>query len=161
MNLPPDNQQPFINDLIPEARDLFSARLRATAETLMEGVINWGFEVIKHLAIFNGAGLAGATAIAQAAGTDLIAHGLALKAAHFFVFGLMIALVAMISVYFTGIRYLRYFMVRSTHILLNKARLDAANPGRWFWIAVGVNWTLAGISIILFFVGAFCIMRIA
>ncbi|MHB9833839.1 hypothetical protein Q8F57_003270 [Paraburkholderia terrae] len=156
-----DKQQPFINDLIPEAKQIVKARLQALSETLMQGVIGWGFEVIKHLAIFNGAGLAGATAIAQAAGTDVLGHALALKAAHYFVFGLMTALISMITIYFTGIRYLRYFMERSTDIMINVARIDAAKPGRWFWVSIGVNWTLAASSIVLFFIGAFCVMNIA
>jgi len=151
----------FMRDLIPEAQEILGGTVRSLRETLMSGVINWGFEVIKHLAIFNGAGLAGATAIAQASGSSAGAHAIALQSAHLFVVGLAIALITMVTIYFTGIGYLRYFIDRSTAMLLNTLPITGINPPTVFWVSVGVNWCLAAASIVTFFAGALKIIAVA
>lgn len=122
--------------------------------------MNWGFEVIKHLAIFNGAGLAGIAAIAQAYPSNLTVHRLALQGMHLFISGLMVAIITMVVVFLSGFLYSFGFKKNVMLVLLSIRPLSSLKPPIWFWAMVALNWTLAAVSIGLFFAGAWKIVAI-
>jgi hypothetical protein len=153
--------QHYIKDLRPDAQELVNERFATLTEIVMSGVLEWGFEVIKHLAIFNGGGLAGAAALAQVVEKNSPAHALTLEASHLFVSGLILALVTMVAIYITGLLLMRRFIAETMEISLGT---DTLGEMRMSWAAralVVANWILAASSIALFLMGAFKIMAVA
>lgn len=156
-----DAEEVYLNTLPEPARELVVSRFTSLTETVMSGVMDWGFEVVKHLAIFNGGGLAGAATLAQVAEKGSVAHALTLQAAHIFIFGLIVALFTMVSIYVTGLVFLRRFIEETMHISLSLRPLSALKLTWPFKVAVCINWSLAAISICLFLWGAFKIAAVA
>jgi hypothetical protein len=156
-----DSKEVYLAELAVEAQTAVGRQLASLTDAVLQGAMNWGFEVIKHLAIFNGAGLAAMVAIAQVAGVDRVVKGQALHGAHFFVVGLIFALCAMVTIYFTGLSYVRHLTTTTMSFMMGSAPLSALSPGRKMFFAIGLNWLLAGISIGFFLVGAFCLVSIS
>lgn len=147
----------FLKDIPSENQDVVRSRLTSLADLFATGVMNWGFEVVKHLAIFNGAGLAGATALLQRAGTNDLTKTATVLSMHLFVYGLIAGIVAMLAIYLTGVFLHGRFQRTTIDVLLNKQPIGAMKPRRIFWILIGVNWLCAAVSIALFFWGALTI----
>ncbi|WP_269501089.1 hypothetical protein [Burkholderia sp. IMCC1007] len=151
----------FYNQLPEEVRTLLGARIESANDALTQGVIDWGFEVMKHLAIFNGAGLAGASAIAQAYSNDPTVHTVALQAVHLFVAGLMVALVTMVASYLIAFLCLFKLPLRWAEVLLNRKPLGHLRVPTRYLIGSGIVWILSATSIVLFFLGALKVVKIA
>lgn len=140
----------FLSNLPPEARAAAAGVLSSLVDVVTQGAMNWGFEVIKHLVVLNGAGLASIVALAQAFGSTPRVHVLAVEGAHVFVAGLAVALVAMVSVYFTGLAFVRR-MVRSwIQVSASKQPLSVLQLTCGQRAMIGTNWFLAAASIALF-----------
>lgn len=152
---------PYLKDLKPEAREAVTHHFTAMSDMIVEAAGSWGFEVIKHLAIFNGAGLAGATAFAQVVASDHVNRTTVISSAHFFIVGLMVAIIAMVTVYMTGLVFARSFPQRVIHFVLGNTPISQVSPPRALKYMVPVNWLLAALSIGCFFYGAYRIMSVA
>ncbi|MBR7961233.1 hypothetical protein KDW41_12335 [Burkholderia vietnamiensis] len=151
----------YFHHLPDNVRDLIGARINSANDALTQGVMDWGFEVMKHLAIFNGAGLAGAAAIAQAYSTDRLVHALALQAVHLFVAGLMVALVTMVASYLLGFFCLFELPIRWAAVLTSKEPLGHLRVPKRILVGAGIVWGLTAASIALFFLGALKFVKIA
>ncbi|AQG98328.1 hypothetical protein A9R05_05450 [Burkholderia sp. KK1] len=154
-------KQHYISDLTEPAQALVKERFSSITDSVMNGVLELGFEVIKHLAVFNGGGLAGAAALAQVVEKDSAAHALTLQAAHLFVFGLIVALVTMLAIYLTGMLFLRRFIAETMDMLLGAQPIGPAKMSVRAKLLVAVSWALAALSIGLFLCGAFKIVAVA
>jgi len=152
---------PFLKDLPDEARATVAQKISTASDAFTEGVVNWGFEVIKHLAIFNGGGLAGAAALAQAYNTDAVVHRLTLNAIHLFVAGLILALITMVVCWIAGFFYNFFFIRKCMAVLLSAAPLSTLKLSWGIWVASGAVWLLAAASVTLFLMGAFKVVAIA
>lgn len=126
----------------------------------MQAALNWGFEVVKHLVVLNGAGLAAIVAIGQISGTSLINRALVLTGAHVFVGGLMVALFDMIAIYVTGLVTVRHFSRRTLMFSIGKAPISALKLSFRHYALIGINWALALVSIGLFIRGGLYIAAI-
>ncbi|WNC90942.1 hypothetical protein RI103_06215 [Paraburkholderia sp. FT54] len=153
-------EQTYLTSLTPAAQAAIGRQLAAVTDAVVQGAMNWGFEVVKHLAILNGAGLAAIVAIAQAANGDLRIHTLALHGAHQFVAGLMIASIAMLSVYISGLFFSRDFTQRTLDVLLGTKPLSRLQPPILYKSMIGLNWILTLMSLGLFFAGSLTIVKI-
>jgi hypothetical protein len=157
------NSEPevFIRDLSEDAREVVVKKLISSGDAFTEGLMNWGFEVIKHLAVFNGAGLAGSAAFAQAYSADPAVHKLALSGAHLFVAGLMVALLTMVVCFLIGFAHHLTFTRKTTNVLFGNEPLGALKLTTGLWVGTGLIWALTAVSIVLFFIGALRIVAIA
>jgi len=154
-------RQPMFKDLSADAQKVVSDQLSSTLQALVVAVMGWGLEVLKHLAVFNGAGLAGATALAQAFSTNTSVHRLAISAADSFIVGLAFAILTMVVVFLTGFAQIGPFIKRNMEVMLNVRPLSELKPTWKTWVFVGINWGMAIPSIVSFFVGASFLLRIA
>lgn len=144
----------FLSSLPPEARAAASGVLSSLVDVVTQGAMNWGFEVIKHLVVLNGAGLAAIVALAQAFGSTPRVHVLAVQGAHIFVAGLAVALVAMVSVYFTGLVFVRRMVRNWMQVASNKQPLSVLDLTCGQRTMIAANWSLAAASMALFLYGA-------
>lgn len=151
----------MFGDLPDEAKKIVGDQLASLLQTTTTALIGWGFEVLKHLAIFNAAGLAGATALAQAFASDHNAHRLAVAAADAFIGGLAFSILTMVVVFFTGFAEIGPMARRNIEVMLNVQPLSALKPTRRTWTIVAINWGMATLAIVPFFVGATYLLRIA
>jgi hypothetical protein len=145
----------FIKDLPKEGQDTIGRLLASLNDAILNGALSWGFEVIKQLAILNGAGLAAIVAIAQAYGSNNPkVHVLAVQGTHFFVWGLMIALATMVTVYLTGLFFVRDYMQKSVEAIIGVRPVTDLRPSMKTKTIIGMNWILAVTSGVLFVLGA-------
>jgi hypothetical protein len=150
----------FLKDLPVDAQTAVTRQLASLCDSSTQAAMNWGFEVVKHLVVLNGAGLTAIVAIAQISGTTTINHTLALTGAHVFVGGLIVALCSMITIYATGLFFVRSFTQRVLMFSIGKKPLSALRLSRFHKGLIGLNWGLAIISIALFVRGGFYIAAI-
>jgi hypothetical protein len=129
-------------------------QLSSVSDATTQGILTWGFEVIKHLVVLNGAGLTAIVTIAQISSLPTVSHALALRGSHVFVAGLVIALMSMLTIYATGLLFVRKFTATVLMVSVSTAPLSKLRLTRTFKILIGINWTLAAISIVLFIRGA-------
>lgn len=147
--------RPFLKDVPADIAGHLTTALTSTGATLTQGMITWGFEVIKHLAVINAAGLAGATALYSAAP----AKAAAAAAIPWFLGGLLIAIVTMVSIYIVGFVFAVRYQKEMMQVLANLKPLDAMKAPLAFWVATGVNWLLAASSIAAFVIGLLDLVR--
>lgn len=134
--------------------------LASLSEAVTQAAMNWGFEVVKHLVVFNGAGLTAVVAIAQISGISSMSHALALTGAHVFVAGLVIALFSMLAIYVTGLFFVQNFTQNVMMVSIGSKPLSALRLSNLQKILIATNWTLVAISIAFFIRGAFYIAAI-
>ena len=150
----------FLNDLTESAQTAVTRQLASLNDTITQGAMNWGFEVVKHLVVLNGAGLTAVVAIAQISGISSINHSFALSGAHAFVWGLIAALCSMLTIYITGLVVVRGFTGNFLNFSLGKGPLSALKLSCFSKTLMGINWTFAIISIAFFVYGGFRIAAI-
>lgn len=160
MNNKAKQGETFLKDLPVDAQTAVTGQLASLSDATTQAAMNWGFEVVKHLVVLNGAGLTAIVAIAQISGTTAINHKLALTGAHYFVAGLMVALCSMLTIYATGLFFTRNFTQRVLMVSIGTAPISALRLSRFTKALIGTNWALAAISIVLFIRGAFYIAEI-
>ena len=159
--MPYEEQPPPINVFDPNAvrlndltdkfyRDQVAQSFVSIRDMLAQGVTQWGFEVVKHLSIVNAAGIAGATALATSTKPIAVA---ALGSVYWFLCGLVAAIIAMIVIYFVGFAYLRVFNKQFFSVLASTQPISSMKPPPWFWIMIGINWSLCALSLVLFLGG--------
>jgi len=149
--LPPKPNTVHLKDFTDDAyRDHVAQSFISIRDMLTQGVTQWGFEVVKHFAFINAAGIAGATALATSSKPIAVA---ALGSVYWFLCGLVAAIVTMIVIYFVGLVYLRTFSQRLFPVLASSQPISAMSPPRWFWVMIGVNWSLGAVSLVLFIGG--------
>jgi len=150
----------FLKDLPVDAQTAVTRQLAALSDAATQAAMNWGFEVVKHIVVLNGAGLTAIVAIAQISGTSPTNHTLALTGAHVFVGGLIVALSSMLTIYATGLFFVRNFTQRVFMVSIGTKPLSALRLSLFSKALIGINWTLAIISIVLFVRGGFYIAAI-
>jgi hypothetical protein len=160
MNNKTKQAEMFLKDLPVDAQTAVTRQLASLSDAITQTAMNWGFEVVKHLVVLNGAGLTAIVAIAQISGTTSINHALALTGAHVFVGGLIVALCSMLTIYATGLFFVRSFIQRVLMVSIGTKPLSALRLSRFNKALIGINWTLAVISIALFVRGGFYIAAI-
>ncbi|KVR88734.1 hypothetical protein WK27_11385 [Burkholderia vietnamiensis] len=122
--------------------------------------MSWGFEVVKHLVVLNGAGLAAIVAIGQISGPSVMNRALVLTGAHVFVSGLVVALFDMIAIYVTGLVTVRHFTQRALMFSMGTDPISAMKLPLVNYALIGVNWALALVSMGLFIRGGLYIAAI-
>lgn len=160
MNDKTKQTEKFLKDLPIDAQTAVTRQLASLSDSITQAAMNWGFEVVKHLVVLNGAGLTAIVAIAQISGTSTIDHKLALTGAHVFVAGLIVALCSMLTIYATGLFFVRSFTKCVLMISIGTKPISALQLSCSNKALIGVNWTLAFISIVLFVRGGFYIAAI-
>ena len=150
----PVPDDPYLNALPSEAQTAVVRVLGSVSDAVTQAAMNWGFEVIKHLVVLNGAGLAAIVAIAQAYGSNARTHTLALEGAHAFVTGLVVALITMVTIYVTGLLFVRSFVRNAMLVTISRLPVSAIRMSCLQKAFVAVNWVLATISGALFCYGA-------
>ena len=141
-----------------EYRDHVAQSFLSLRDTITQGATQWGFEVVKHFAIINATGIAGATALATS--TKPIAAA-ALGSVYWFLWGLVAAIVTMVVIYFVGLAYTRVYSRQLFPMLASASPISAMNPPRWLWRLICINWLLGAISLALFFSGVIHIVSAA
>ncbi|WP_155122392.1 hypothetical protein [Burkholderia ubonensis] len=150
----------FLKDFPVDAQTAVTRQLASLSDAVTQAAMNWGFEVVKHLVVLNGAGLTAIVAIAQISGTASINHTLALTGAHIFVGGLIVALCSMLTIYATGLFFARSFTQGVLLFSIGKKPLSALRLSRFNKTLIGINWSLVVVSVALFVRGGFYIAAI-
>lgn len=149
------NVDPFIHDLNEQARTQICQMLQGLSGMLTQAIINWGLEVVKHVAIINAAGLAGATALAASP-----TKSAAVAAVAPFLIGLLLAIIVMALIFVfsfvIGLSYQR----KLSSFLFGAARASALKPSRWVFVAMLIQWLAVGASIVAFVVGMMRLIRV-
>jgi aryl-alcohol dehydrogenase-like predicted oxidoreductase len=140
----------YLKDAPQETQDYIRAFLLDILKVVMEQLLQWALETIKHLIVLNAAGLAGVVAMYSA--TAYAPKVAATHAGAAFLVGIAIAFAALASGYVTGILTLRSMSRRYGDVIQSRAPTQAiaevANKGY-----VALNWLLALASLIAFIVG--------
>lgn len=131
--------------LEPDYREHIAQALTTTSATLTQSVMSWGFEIVKHLAVINAAGVAGATALYNVSG----AQKGAIAALPWFLSGLVVTILTMLLVYLGSLLFTWSFQMKVMSVLTNQAPITSLKPPRWALIAVAINW--------LAVLGTFCV----
>lgn len=141
----------YMKDLKPEYREHFAQLFTATGATLTESVMSWGFETIKHLALINAAGLAGAAALYSVPAVQKAASA----ALPWFLVGLVVTILTMSMVYVGGLIYTASYHRKMMMVLTDQAPISSAKASVWVQSAVGVNWLAVLATLGLFLVGVY------
>ncbi|WP_175753879.1 hypothetical protein [Burkholderia ambifaria] len=160
MNNKPNLPEVFLKDLPPDAQSAVTQQFASLSDAIMQAALNWGFEVVKHLVVLNGAGLAAIVAIGQILGTSAMNRSLVLTGAHVFVGGLMVALFDMIAIYVTGLVTVWHFSRRTLMFSIGAAPISALKLSLFHYALIGINWALALVSVGLFIRGGLYIAAI-
>lgn len=160
MNKKTNSPEVFLKDLSPEAQLAATRQFASLSDAITQAAMNWGFEVVKHLVVLNGAGLAAIVAIGQISGTSVMNRALILTGAHVFVSGLVVALFDMIAIYVTGLLTVRHFSRRAFMFSIGTASISALKLSSHHYAFIGTNWALALISTGLFIRGGLYIAAI-
>lgn len=113
--------------------------------------MSWGFETIKHLAVINAAGVAGAAALYSVT----VAQKGAIAALPWFLAGLIVTILTMWLVYVGGLAYTWSFQKKVMIVLTNQAPITSIKAAAWVWIGVAVNWLAVVGTFGLFLVGVY------
>jgi hypothetical protein len=143
-----NNPDPFIHELSEPARTQMSQMLQGLSGMLTQAIINWGLEVVKHVAIINAAGLAGATALAASP-----TKAAAVSAVAPFLVGLLLAIVVMALIFVVSFVFGVWYQRRLSSFLFGVARASAMQPSWWLFAAMAIQWIAVGASIVAFVVG--------
>jgi hypothetical protein len=160
MNNETNQTEMFLKDLPVDAQTAVTRQLAFLSNAITQTAMNWGCEVVKHLVVLNGAGLTAIVAIAQISGISSINHSLALTGAHVFVGGLIVALCSMLTIYATGLLTARSFAKCVLMFSIGTKPLSALRLSCFNKALIGINWSLAVISIAFFVCGGFYIAAI-
>ncbi|MDR5736145.1 hypothetical protein QCE47_27925 [Caballeronia sp. LZ025] len=149
----PENQKrPGYFEALPdEPRQWLQAMLSDTLIAMLEGSLNMGLELLRHLAIVNGAGLAGVTALFGSLDTAL--RPAAISAAAWFMIGLTLALFTMLFAYISSTLAVGKMSRTIGFWVSNAQPFDKKQLGFAKWLAIP-NWVTGAISIGCFVVGA-------
>ena len=141
----------YMKDLKPEYREHFARLFTATGATLTESVMSWGFETIKHLALINAAGLAGAAALYSVPAVQKAASA----ALPWFLVGLVVTILTMSMVYVGGLIYTASYHRKMMMVLTDQAPISSAKTSVWVQSAVAVNWLAVLATLGLFLIGVY------
>ena len=140
-----------MKDIKPEYREHLVQTLNMASSALIQNVMSWGFETIKHLAVINAAGVAGAAALYSVTA----AQKGATAALPWFLAGLIVTILTMWLVYVGGLLYTWSFQRKVMMVLTDQAPILSIKASRRVWIAVGANWLAVLGTFGLFLVGVY------
>lgn len=135
-----------LNEFSPERQQFFADSMRSLVEHSMNAGATVGFELVKHFAIINGAGIAGATAY-SANNPDGV------TSLPWFCLGLVMAIVTMIIVNVNGLRFIRHMAGAQQKILFGDAYIEEFRVPRSVVWTIRLTWVSGGISFVLFLIG--------
>lgn len=145
----------LLTDLPEPAQGVLSDLLKSASGMLTQAVIDWGLEVVKHLAIINGAGLAGATALYSSP-----SKAAALGAMHWFLAGLLIAIGVMATIFVFSFFGSMWFQRKLTMVLCGIEYINALRFPRWMVLSLGIQWLAVAASILAFVQGLRCLIAV-
>ncbi|HVL08672.1 MAG TPA: hypothetical protein VM512_05885 [Burkholderiaceae bacterium] len=138
----------LLSDLPDDVQKYLVDMVTSVGTSLAQGVMTWGFEVVKHLSVINAAGLAGSVALYSSP-----AKTAALGALSAFLIGLVLAIIVMVTIYMVGLAYLVVFHKRLMGVLFGAQGIVKLRPPLWFLVVTAINWALVVASIIAFIIG--------
>jgi len=138
-----------MKDIKPEYREHVAQMLNMTIATLTQTVMSWGFEIVKHLAVINTAGVAGAAAIYSVPA----AKNAAFAALPWFLGGLAVTIFAMLLIYTSGVLVTWSLREKVMMALTDQAPIASVKAPAWARIAMAANWFSALGAFALFLVG--------
>ncbi|CAM2331472.1 ER membrane protein complex subunit 6 [Ralstonia mannitolilytica] len=141
----------YMKDIKQEYREHIAQALNMASATLTQTVMSLGFEIVKHLAVINAAGVAGAAALYSIAA----AQKGAIAALPWFLAGLVVTILAMIVIYAGGLIFTWSFQGKVMMILTDQAPVLSVKAPVWARIAVAVNWLAVLGTLGVFLVGVY------
>lgn len=138
-----------MKDIKPEYREHVAQMLNMTIATLTQTVMSWGFEIVKHLAVINTAGVAGAAALYSVP----TAKNAAFAALPWFLGGLAVTIFAMLLIYTSGVLVTWSLREKVMMALTDQAPIASVKAPAWARIAMAANWFSALGAFALFLVG--------
>ena len=140
-----------MKDIKPEYREHLAQTLNMASGALTQSVMSWGFETIKHLAVINAAGVAGAAALYSVT----VAQKGAIAALPWFLAGLIVTFLTMWMVYVGGLVYTWSFQRKVMAVLTDQAPIVSIKAAAWVWVSLAANWLAVLGTFALFLVGVF------
>lgn len=133
------------DDLSADKQKFIADQMKSLVEIAVNAMGTVGFEIVKHLTIINGAGIAGATAMSTKPGAE--------NSLPWFCAGMLLSILTMIFIYANGFHYMKHIANKQVEILFGRADVGdfRASPG--FWLRIKITWCIGAFSILSFVVG--------
>ncbi|CAG9177719.1 hypothetical protein LMG32289_03884 [Cupriavidus pampae] len=122
--------------------------LQGLSGMLTQAIMDWGLEVVKHVAIINAAGLAGATALAAAP-----SKAEAIVAVTPFLVGLLLAVVVMGVIFLFSFFIGLWYQHRLSRFMFGVGRASSLRPSKWVFFAMAIQWLAVAAAIAAFTIG--------